>query len=154
MTIAARQVNPAGTRVFMATLTDDADVHESLALLATGFDVQTATIELLGGLTRVEFTAYDFATQTRHPPLTFERPLEIVAGHGTISMLEGTHHVHLHLTVAFRDDDAPHGIAIVAGHAAQATAFAIEATITAYDGAPVERAMHKGTGLKLWNLPE
>jgi len=137
----------------MGTITDGADLHASLSETAQAYAIQTATFELLGGLHRVEFSAYDFTTQTRLAPLVFERALEIVAGHGTLSLLDGEPHVHLHLTVAFRDADQPHGIAVVGGHAAHASAYAVEFTLTAYDGAPVQRGHHTGTGLKLWDLP-
>ncbi|MDW8325281.1 MAG: DNA-binding protein [Anaerolineales bacterium] len=153
MTLTLQHVNPAGLRAFMGTLTDNADVHASLAEAARALGVNAGTFELLGGLTRVEFTEYDFLTRQRKPALSFERALEIVAGHGTLSLLDGAPSVHLHLVCAFRDDAAPHGIAIVGGHAARAIAFAVEFTLLAFDGATVQRAQHAGTGLKLWSLP-
>ena len=36
---------------------------------------------------------------------------------------------------------------------AKAVAYAVEFTLTAYDGATVHRAEHQSTGLKLWDLP-
>jgi predicted DNA-binding protein with PD1-like motif len=44
-------------------------------------------------------------------------------------------------------------VVVIGGHAASAKAFAVEFTLTTYDGVPVQRAMHEGTGLKLWDLP-
>ena len=137
----------------MGTLTDDADVHASLIEVAEKHDIQTATFELLGGLREVEFRTFDFDSQQRKAPLHFKRALEIVAGHGTISLLDGKPHVHLHLAVAYQDSEPPNGIVVLAGHAAKAIAFAIEFTLTAYDGNPVHRAKHEGTGLMLWDLP-
>jgi predicted DNA-binding protein with PD1-like motif len=151
-TAVMRQVNPQGTRVFMGTLTGKANVHEALAQLAQQHAVQTATFELLGGLHEVELTAYDFEQKRRLAPLVWQRPLEIIAGHGTISQLDGQPHVHLHLTLAFRDEAAPQGITVIGGHAARAMAFAVEFTLTAYDGDPVHRAIHQGTGLMLWQI--
>ncbi|NWF70451.1 MAG: DNA-binding protein [Chloroflexi bacterium] len=147
-----RQVNPAGTRVFMGTLTDGANVHEALMTFAQQHSIQTAAFDLLGGLHEVEFTAYNFVEQRRELPIIFRRALEIVAGHGTISLLDEQPHIHLHLVAAFRDDNAPHGIAVVGGHAARALAFAVEFTLTAYDGAAVRRAADAQTGLLLWDL--
>ena len=152
MTIEMRQVNPTGTRVFMGTITDGVNVHEALAEVVVQHNIQTATFEMLGGLHEVELTAYDFVHQVRLEPIVLQRPLEIIAGHGTISLLEGQPHFHMHLAVSFRDEVAPYGIAVVGGHAARATAFAIEFTLTAYDGDPVHRAVHPSTGLKLWDL--
>jgi predicted DNA-binding protein with PD1-like motif len=147
-----RRVDPAGTRVYMGTLTDDANIHESLTEIARTLNIQTATFEMLGGLHEVEFTAYNFVEQRREPPIVFTRVLEIVGGHGTISLLDNAPHIHLHLVVSFRDENVPHGIAVVGGHVARATAFAVEFTLTVYDGAPVHRAMHARTGLQLWDL--
>lgn len=152
MTTAMRQVNPAGTRVYMGTLTDNTNVHESLADIARTLNIQTATLEVLGGLHEVEFTAYNFVEQRREPPIVFKRALEIVGGHGTISLLDDKPHIHLHLVVSFRDENAPHGIVVVGGHVARALAFAVEFTLSVYDGAPVHRALHAATGLNLWDL--
>jgi predicted DNA-binding protein with PD1-like motif len=154
MTVTIKHVNPSGTRVFMGTITEDADVHASLLKVAESYNVQTATFDMLGGLREVEFRTFDFDSQERKEPLVFKRPLEIVSGHGTIAMLDGKPHVHLHLAVAYQDPDAPNGIVVLAGHVAKAVAFAIEFTLTAYDGDPVHRAMDKGTGLQLWDLPK
>ena len=154
MTITLQHVNPQSTRVFMGTLTDNADVHASLTEVAEKHNIQTATFELLGGLREVEFRAFDFDSQQRKAPLHFKRALEIVAGHGTISMLDNKPHVHVHLAVAYQDSEAPNGIVVLGGHAAKAIAFAIEFTLTAYDGDPVHRAKHAATGLMLWDLPQ
>ena len=154
MTTTIKQVNPTRTRVYMGTITDDADVHESLLEVAEKYGIQTAIFELLGGVREVEFRAFDFDSLQRKAPLHFKRALEIVAGHGTISMLDGKPHVHIHLVVAYQDPDAPNGIVVLAGHCAKATAFAIEFTLTEYEGNLVHRAKHEGTGLMLWDLPK
>ncbi len=153
MSVSARQVNPQGSRVFMGTLTDGVSLHTALADAARAFSVQTATVELLGGLHEVEFSAYDFTTQTRLAPTIIRGALEIVAGHGTISLMDDQLHVHIHLAVAFRAPDSPDRISVVGGHAARAQAYAVEFTLTAYDGAPVSRGHHAQTGLHLWDLP-
>jgi len=152
MTVWSRQVNPQGSRVFMGTITDGADLHGSLAATARTHDIQTATFEMLGGLHEVEFTAYDFVAQAHRDSLIFKQAMEIVAGHGTLSLLDDALHVHVHLTVSFRDPAQPHGIAVVGGHVARAVVYAVEFTLTAYDGAPVRRGHHAATGLKLWDL--
>ncbi len=148
--ISLRQVNPHGSRVFMGTLTDGVNIHDALAETAVSHHIHTATFELLGGLHEVELTAYDFVAQRRLEPVLVKRPLEIIAGHGTISQLDGKPHVHLHLTLSCRDEAAPFGIAVIGGHVARAHAFAVEFTLTAYDGPPMQRAHHAGTGLMLW----
>lgn len=150
MTIVLFPVATQGIRVFMGVLTGGEPVHEALAHVAEAHSIVAGTVELLGGLTEVELTAYDFARGERLSPLVFRGNLEIVAGHGTISRLEGRPHVHLHLVLAWRDDAAPHGVALVGGHAARALAFAVEFTLTAYDGVAMERRPDPATGLALW----
>lgn len=153
MGISLAQVNTKATRVFMGTFTNSESIHDAFAKIARMQNIHAATFEMLGGLTEVEFTEYDFVNKTRKPPLVFARPLEILSGHGTISRLNDEPHIHTHLTLSFRDESAPNGIAIIGGHAARAIAFAVEFTLTAYDGVSVNRAMHVGTGLQLWDLP-
>jgi predicted DNA-binding protein with PD1-like motif len=43
---------------------------------------------------------------------------------------------------------------VIGGHASRAIAFAVEFTLTVYDGESVNRQMHEGTGLNLWGLAE
>jgi predicted DNA-binding protein with PD1-like motif len=150
--IQIQHVNPTGIQVFMGTLTDGVALHKALAAVAREKSIKTATFDLLGGLSAATFTAYDFTTQTRHPPQTLTGALEIVSGHGTISQLDGEPHVHIHVTLAFRDERQPHGIAVVGGHLADGKAFAVELTLTSYLGNPVQRKLHVGTGLQLWEL--
>ena len=153
MAISLAHVNTKATLVFMGTFTNGEVIHEAFAKIAEAQNIHAATLEMLGGLMEVEFTEYDFINKIRKPPLVFARPLEILSGHGTISRLNDKPHVHTHLTLSFRDESALNGIAIIGGHAARAIAFAVEFTLTVYDGVPVNRAMHEGTGLQLWNLP-
>jgi predicted DNA-binding protein with PD1-like motif len=153
MTTTLAQVNTQSTRVFIGTFTNGEAIHDAFVQIARARNIHAATFEMLGGLTEVELTEYDFIHKTRKPPLVFARPLEIVSGHGTISRLNNDPHVHTHLTLSFRDESAPNGVSIIGGHAVRALAFAVEFTLTVYDGVPVNRSMHEGTGLKLWDLP-
>lgn len=152
MPISLAQVNTQAVRVFMGTLTNGEAIHDAFAQIAQEQNIFAATFEMLGGLTEVELSAYDFVNQVRGESLVCKRPLEILSGHGTIARLNGRPHVHTHLTLSFRDPAALHGIALIGGHAVRAIAFAVEFTLTVYDGLPVNRAMHAGTGLNLWEL--
>lgn len=147
-----RQVNPQGMRVYMGTLTDGVDLHASLENIMHSLQGASATFELLGGLTEAEFTAYDFATQTRYTPLVVTGAFEIVAGHGTIAWLDDAPHVHTHLLLTSRDDSALNGVRVIGGHCARATVYAVEFTLTVYDGERVTRQADASTGLKLWSL--
>ncbi|MEN9564214.1 MAG: hypothetical protein RIR73_2458 [Chloroflexota bacterium] len=154
MTISLAHVNTQSTRVFMGTLTAEEYIHDALAKIAKKENIQAATFELLGGITSVELSEYNFHTRERNPSLFYFRSLEILSGHGTISLLDGEPYVHLHLTLSYQDEEANHaGVVVIGGHASSAKAFAVEFTLTAYDGVSVNRSMHEGTGLKLWDLP-
>ncbi|NJN79471.1 MAG: DNA-binding protein [Anaerolineales bacterium] len=85
----------------MGTFTGSENIHEAFVKIANAKNINAATFEMLGGLTEVEFTEYDFINKIRKPPLVFKRPLEIVSGHGTISRLENEAHVHTHLLLHF-----------------------------------------------------
>jgi predicted DNA-binding protein with PD1-like motif len=152
--ISLSHINTQAVRVFMGTFTNGEAIHDAFAQIARAQNIHAATFDMLGGLTEVELTEYDFINKTRKPPLVFARPLEILSGHGTISRLDDEPHVHIHLTLSFRDESLPNGIAVLGGHAARAIAFAVEFTLTAYDGVPVHRAMRAETGLQLWDLPD
>ncbi len=153
--ITLSHINTQATRVFMGTLTDEEYIHDALVKIARKENIQAATFELLGGITSVELSEYNFQTRQRNPSLFYFRPMEIISGHGTISMLDGEPYVHVHLTLSYQDEDANDaGIVVIGGHASKAKAFAVEFTLTAYDGVPVHRKMHEGTGLKLWDLPK
>lgn len=151
--LALQHVNTRQTRTYMGAITGGESLHTAFARLADALDISAAAFDMLGGLTEVELSEYDFINRTRKPPLIFARPLEIISGHGAISRLDGRPHIHIHLTLSFRDEGAPHGIAVIGGHAARARAFAVEFTLHVFDGAPVTRAMDEATGLQLWNLP-
>lgn len=152
--ITLQRINTQATRVFMGTITNGEAIHDSFVKIANAENIHAATFEMLGGLTEVEFTEYDFINKIRKPPLVFKRPLEIVSGHGTISRSNNEAFIHAHLTLSFRDESVSHGIAVIGGHAARAIAFAVEFTLTAYDGVALNRQMHEGTGLNLWQLPD
>ncbi len=147
--ITLRQLNLTATRVFMGTLTDGVLLHAGLKEVAAANQIHTATFDMLGGLHAVEFTAYDFERQERLAPVLLRRPMEIIAGHGTISQLDSQPHIHIHLAVSYRDGEQ---IRVVGGHVAMAEAFAVEFTLSAYDGTPVKRGLHAKTGLMLWDL--
>ena len=84
MPVGMRPVNPQGPRVFMGTITGDANLHEAILACCRAHDVQCGTVEMLGGLREAQFTAYDFERQERLAPITVKGALEIVAGHGSI----------------------------------------------------------------------
>ncbi|HRE46236.1 MAG TPA: DUF296 domain-containing protein [Aggregatilineales bacterium] len=137
----------------MGTLTAGVELIAALSELARALDVRAGTCDLLGGLTGITFTSFDMARQTRYPPLTLTDGFEIAAGHTTISRLNNAPHIHTHLLVTYRDPSAPNNTAYVGGHVVQAAVFAVEYTLTVYDGVGIERRPHAASGLALWDVP-
>lgn len=151
MSVTLQQIGQAGGRVFAGTLTGNANVHDALIAVAEQHQIIAGVVQLLGGLTLVELTAYDFVRKTRYAPHTLEGALEIVGGYATLSLLDDKPHVHWHAMLAYRDQaNTPH---LIGGHCARALAFAVEFTVLAWDGQALARAPHASTGLALWNLP-
>lgn len=131
----------------MGTITGHAPRHEAILDCCRTHDVPCGTVEMLGGLREAQFSAYDFERQERLTPLTIKGALEIVAGHGTISLLNDALFLHTHIVITQPEGES---VRVMGGHLASAVAFAVEFTLTAYDGAPMTRAQHPTTGLMLW----
>ena len=138
------------TIVYAGTLTGDADLHESFAQVAGIHGVRAANVFMLGGLSEVVLSAYDFKKGERLEPLTLTGAFEIVGGHGLISTLDDNPHVHLHLSLSSRTGD---DVKLLGGHVVSAKAFAVEFTMLSYPGAGLARATDAGTGLQLLDLP-
>jgi predicted DNA-binding protein with PD1-like motif len=148
-----QQVNTIATRVYMGTLTEGEELHPAMIRIAKALNVYAATFELLGGLTDIEFSEFNIEQQ-RHVTIgRLQRKTEIVGGHGTISLLNDEPHVHVHLVVSPGSSLRRPATASYSGHVMRAVVYAVEFTLTCYDGAPVRRAMHPATGLMLWDTP-
>ncbi len=149
MSISSRHVNPEGTRVFMGSILNE-DLHTALGRLMTEHGIRAGSVQIIGGITDIEFRAFDFTAKVRRAPIIFSGALEIVSAHGHLSYLDGAPHVHLHATVT-----APHsGVWGAGGHVQRAVAFAVEYIIQAFDGAELVRQFDESTGLWIWDLPE
>lgn len=149
MSIQVRHVNPAHTRVYMGSILNE-ELHPALTRIMTEFNVRAGSVKIIGGLTDVEFRAYDFVNKTRRPPIMFSGALEIVNAYGHLSYSEGMPHVHIHATIT-----VPHsGIWVAGGHVQRAVTFAAEYTLWAYDDGELVRKYDEYTGLYIWDLPE
>ena len=140
-----------GVRAYAGTLTRGADLHGSFARIAKTKNIHAANVFLLGGLSEVTLSAFDFTKGERVDPLTFKGAYEIIGGHGLLSTLDKAPHVHLHLTLGSR---AEKNITVIGGHVVSAKAFAVEFTLLSYEGEGLSRAFDKATGLQLLNLPD
>jgi predicted DNA-binding protein with PD1-like motif len=149
MGIRMQQVNAQATRVYMGTIMNE-ELHPAFVRLMIELNIRAGSVQLMGGLTDIEFRNYDILTKTRRAPILFSGGLELVTSHGNLSYLDGSPHVHLHATVT-----VPHsGVWVAGGHVQRAMAFAVEFILHAYDGDDLIRRFDEETGLSLWEQPE
>lgn len=152
MPVVAHQEAVPRHRVLAVVLCDGADLHQALTEIAMTHHITAAIVHMLGGLREVALVETDVATGQKKPPLVFRRHLEIIGGSGMISLYNQTPHIHLHLTLAYQDAEHLHGVTVIGGHVAYATAHAVEALIHCYDGLALIRQPDRRTGLPLWSL--
>jgi predicted DNA-binding protein with PD1-like motif len=113
-------------RVIVARLRHGADLLEEIVALAD----------------RLAF--YDQAGKS-YGEFALDRPLEITALAGNLSLRDGARTAHVHLTLA------EHGGRAFGGHAAAGcVVFAAELLVVELRGASLERAHDETTGLPLW----
>jgi hypothetical protein len=125
-------------------LPKDADLMEALQAICLERDITQATVTVIGALTRASMGFY-LQDEHRYVSHDVEKPLEILAGLGSVSLKEGQPFVHLHLTLS--DETG----AAFGGHAMPGCRiFAAEAAIQIAEGPEKHRVFDEATGLFLW----
>ena len=125
-------------------LPKDADLLTALETICLERDVTHACVTLIGALTRACLGFY-LQDERRYVSHDVDRPMEILAGIGNVSLKEGRPFVHLHLTLG--DDTG----AAMGGHAMPGCrVFAAEAAIQPAEGPNRHRVYDEATGLFLW----
>lgn len=131
--------------VWMGRLQRGDDLLEALTALARARGVRAGWLQFLGAVERARLAFYD---QEGHEyrPLELPQPLEIAAGVGNVSLLDGEPFVHAHVVLTDGEGRA------YGGHLLPGTAvFACEYALWELAGAPPpERGPDPATGLKLW----
>ena len=123
------------------------DVYDTLTGFVRDRGIRAATVTALGAVERAALRYYD-QTERRYQDFVIDRPLEVVAAVGNVSLLDDAPFLHLHASLT---DEAGHGHG---GHVNTGTvAFALEATIVELDGSPPVRQFDPATGLTLWGPP-
>lgn len=122
-----------------------ADLLEALAEVARRHGVRTGWYQFFGAVERARLAFYDQARR-EYLPVEWDRPLEIAAGVGNVSLLDGEPFVHAHVTLSDREGRA------LGGHVLPGTVvFAAEYVLWELAGAPpLERHPDPDTGLRLW----
>jgi predicted DNA-binding protein with PD1-like motif len=133
-----------GTREFVCRLAHGADWRGEIESLAREEDIAAAVFVALGAVQDATIYFYNQEAKT-YEPETFEEPFEVAACVGNVSVLAGEPFAHTHAVLSRRDGSA------VAGHLDEATVFAGECYVRAFD-VPLERAHDATTELDLWGF--
>lgn len=122
-----------------------ADLLGAITAYCLKNNIQAGLIFAIGALKKAKLSFYD-QTKKKYLALSVNRPLEILAGLGNVSLKGGRPFVHLHLTAS---DKAGR---VYGGHLAQGSiVFACESAIMRASGQPLNRRFDKLTGLNLWD---
>jgi len=131
-------------RHWAGRLPKDKDLLESIELLCRTYNIRMGTFSLIGAVSSATIGAWDQAQQV-YVTIKEERPLEIVACMGNISLKEGNPFVHAHIILS--DEEGK----VFGGHLfSETTIYAGEIHFQELTGIPLERKFDDTTGLMLW----
>jgi len=120
------------------------NLYESISEYCLNNQIQNGTISAIGALQNVNLGYYD-QSKKKYNTLEKNEPVEIVHCLGNISLKEGEIFVHLHISVADKENK------LWGGHLmAGSKIFACEVSINELEGEPFTRHFDKTTGLFIW----
>jgi predicted DNA-binding protein with PD1-like motif len=132
------------TREFVCRLDHGADWRGQIEAFAAEEGIDAAVFFGLGAVQNARLMFYDQERQV-YEPIEFDEPFEVVPAVGNVSWLDGERFAHTHVTLSRADGS------VVAGHLDEATTFAGELYLRAFD-TQLERAHDETTDLDLWPL--
>ena len=123
------------------------DLIAALTQYAAERDIRAASLAFLGAVRRASLRYYDQEAK-QYRDFTIDAHLEVVAGTGNISILEGKPFIHAHAAFADAEGKA------YGGHVNEGTeVFALEVTVWELNGVAPVRELDETTGLMLWGPP-
>lgn len=132
------------TQEFVCGFEHGADWRGELESLAAAEDLDAAFFVALGAVQDATIFFFDQERQ-EYDAVEFDEPFEVASCVGNISLLDGEPFAHTHAVLSRPDGEA------VAGHLDEATVFAGEAWVHAFDRLLV-REHDETTDLDLWDL--
>ena len=130
--------------VHLLRLDTDDDLYDTITGYVKRHHIEAAWVTFLGAVKRASLRYYDQERQT-YVDFSIDEPLEVVAGVGNVSVLDGEPFLHIH--AAFADESG----AGRGGHVNSGTiVFALEVSIQVLDGEAPVRLPDDCTGLTLW----
>ena len=134
--------------VHLLRLDTGSDVLGSITDYALEHNIRAAAVSFLGAVRRASLRYYNQDAK-QYIDCDVNEHLEIVAGTGNVSVLDGVPFVHIH--AAFGDAEGR----AYGGHVNAGTeVFACEVTISELDGIAPVRQPDETTGLILWGPPD
>lgn len=133
-----------GSRVFVRLEKGDS-VHASLTGLMEAEGVRGGFFNALGAISDVELGYYNLERKD-YDRREFPGEFELASANGSLSLLEGKPHVHLHAVISDRECRA------FGGHVFRATAAATVEVLIHLSEKPIERTPDEETGLALWRV--
>ncbi|GAB4297226.1 MAG: DUF296 domain-containing protein [Myxococcota bacterium] len=142
-------------RNFIGRLDRKDKLPAAFVKLCKKHNIKAGVISAIGALESVALGEYDQSKMKYVEPIKLDRASEIITLLGNISQKDGEPFVHLHLSVAYEVKGAgdERQTQILAGHLFDATVFACEFHIAAFDDVKLNRAVEPQTGLSLWMEP-
>jgi len=121
-------------KILMGRLQRGDDLLETLTTICREENITLSRIQGLGAVEQARIGFYD-QTEREYCFLTLDRPLEITALTGNVSLKYGDIFLHLHATLCDENGNA-FGKHLAPG----TTVFALKCTIEAFDGPPLNRS--------------
>ncbi len=129
---------------FIGRLERGVDLLDALTERIRQAGVQLGRVEAIGAVEKARVGFYDQGSRV-YRYLQFDRPLEILALKGNVSLKEGQPMLHAHVTFG---DENGHAFG---GHLAPGTVvFACEYILEGFAGGELHRGHDEATGLPLW----
>jgi predicted DNA-binding protein with PD1-like motif len=146
MNVVAHRFDPGP--VHLLRLPTGADLYRAITDYVQASAIEAASVTFLGAVERAALRYYD-QVEREYRDFLIDEHLEVVAGVGNVSMLDGEPFLHIHAALA---DDQGRAFG---GHVNEGTAvFAIEVTIHQLEGSPPQRRFDERTGLNLWEYED
>jgi len=132
------------SREFVARLDHGRDWRGQIEAFADEQRIDAGFFYGLGAVQDAVLAFYDQDDQ-EYEFVEFDEPLEVIPAVGNVSLLDGDHFAHTHVTLSREDGTA------LGGHLDSATTFAGELYVRAFD-AELVRERDPVTDLDLWEL--
>lgn len=130
--------------VHLVRLATGDDLTSAITTYCADNGIRSASVAFLGAVRRASLRYYN-QDEKRYQDFDIHEHLEIVAGTGNVSVLDGEPFLHAH--AAFADEDGH----AYGGHVNRGTeVFAVEVTLVELSGVAPVRQLDETTGLMLW----